>query len=168
MNRTRESSPWVRSLEAAAQGGAAADLNVVCGHLDGVDDEGRVLFRAEGAADSTPVVIGLEISDGARVKAARLGRRAFVLLPSRGGAPILAGLLRERVANVARDARPGELEVRMEGETLRLSAEREIELRCGKSRLVLHRDGRVTVSGTHLLQSATGPIRVKGATIALN
>jgi hypothetical protein len=56
----------------------------------------------------------------------------------------------------------------MEGETLCLSAERAIELRCGRARITLHRDGRVSVSGAHILQSSTGPIRVKGATIALN
>ncbi len=145
-----------------------AGLQAVVGHLDGVDPEGRILFRPEGAPASRPVVIGLDVSDGALVKAARLGRRAFVLAPQGDATPILAGLLRERVASVARDAEPGHLEVRMEGDTLRLSAEREIELRCGRSRIVLHRDGRVTVSGSHLLQSATGPIRIKGATIALN
>jgi hypothetical protein len=145
----------------------AAGLQVVLGHLDGVDDEGRVLFRAERDNESAPVLVGIEISDGALVKAARLGRRAFVLAGA-DGTRILAGLVRERVKSEARDARPGELEVRMEGETLCLSAEKEIELRCGRSRIVMHKDGRVTVSGSHLLQSATGPIRVKGATIALN
>lgn len=151
-------------LQTLAQ---SSSLRVLTGHLDGIDDEGRVLFRESGATVSNPVVIGIEISDGALVKAARLSRRAFALA-AEGSTPILAGLLRERVSNPARDARPGELEVRMEGETLRLSAEREIELRCGRARIVLHKDGRVQISGAHLLQSSTGPIRVKGATIALN
>lgn len=141
---------------------------VVFGHLDGVDREGRVLFRAEGESVPVPVLVGLEMSDGALVKAARLGQRAFVLDSRESGTRILAGLVRERVAADARDAGPGQLEVRMDGETLRLSAEREIELRCGRARLVLHRSGRITLSGAHLLQSSTGAIRLKGATIALN
>jgi hypothetical protein len=145
---------------------ARSAIRVLTGHLDGIDGEGRVLFRADGSDASLPVVIGVEISDGAMVKAARLSRRAFVLAAD--DSLILAGLLRERVGGAARDALPGELEVRLEGETLRLSAEREIELRCGRSRITLHRDGRVSISGSHLLQSSTGPIRVKGATIALN
>jgi hypothetical protein len=145
---------------------ARSAIRVLTGHLDGIDDEGRVLFRADGSDASVPVVIGIEISDGAMVKAARLSRRAFVLAAE--DTLILAGLLRERVAGTSRDALPGELEVRLEGETLRLSAEREIELRCGRSRITLHRDGRVSISGSHLLHSSTGPIRVKGATIALN
>ena len=66
------------------------------------------------------------------------------------------------------DALPGELEVRVDGETLRLTAESSIELRCGKARLVLRRDGRVTLEGAHIVSASTGPQRIKGATIALN
>jgi hypothetical protein len=143
-----------------------AGANVVQGHLDGLDDHGRLLFRAAGATESVPVTIGVELPDGALVKAARLNRRAFVVHSSEG--PILAGLLRERVAAAARDALPGDLEVRVDGETLQLRAESRLELRCGKARLVLRRDGRVTLEGAHIVSSSTGPHRIKGATIALN
>lgn len=146
----------------------AAGAAVRTGHLDGLDAEGRVLFRGEGDATPVPVTIGVELSDGALVKAARTGRRAFVLDPAGGGAPILAGLLRERVAARSRDALPGDLEVQVDGETLRLTAEHSLELRCGRARLVLRRDGRVTLEGAHIVSSSTGPHRIKGATIALN
>ena len=142
-------------------------VRLVTGHLDGLDPEGRLLFRATGAGESVPVSLGVELPDGALVKAARTGRRAFVLV-AEGIPPILVGLLRERVAARARDALPGDLEVRVDGETLRLSAESSIELRCGKARLVLRRDGRVTLEGAHIVSSSTGPHRIKGATIALN
>ncbi len=157
---TRTATP----LEILAAAGAA----VRTGHLDGLDAEGRVLFRGENGTASVPVTIGVELSDGALVKAARTGRRAFVLDPAGGGAPILAGLLRERVAARSRDALPGDLEVHVDGETLRLSAEHSLELRCGRARLVLRRDGRVTLEGAHIVSSSTGPHRIKGATIALN
>ena len=145
-----------------------AEARVRCGHLDGLDDEGRILFRAEGADAPVPVTIGVELPDGALVKAARTARRAFVLQTAGGAPPILVGLLRERVASRSRDALPGDLEVRVDGETLRLTAESSIELRCGKARLVLRRDGRVTLEGAHIVTSSTGPHRIKGATIALN
>ncbi len=140
------------------------------GHLHGIDEEGRVLFRAEGSAQTpVPVAIGLAISDGALAKAARLGQRALVVLTD-DPAPrwVLVGLVRERVGAAARDARPGELEVRVDGETLRLSAERQIELRCGKSSLLLRHDGRVVLSGNYVVSASRGPMKIKGATIALN
>jgi hypothetical protein len=146
----------------------ANGLRVVLGHLDGLDDEGRLLFRAMGSDESVPVTIGLELSDGALVKAARLSRRALALIPSDAAQPILVGLLRERVSAEARDASPGQLEVRMDGESLRFEAEKSIELRCGKARLVLHRDGRVVLKGAHIVSASSGSHRIKGATIALN
>ena len=147
---------------------SASGVQMLTGHLDGLDAEGRLLFRATGTEESVPVTIGLEVSDGTLVKAARIGRRAMVLVPGAGGTPVLAALLRERVDAEARDASPGELEVHVDGETLRLTAEKTLELRCGKSRLVLRKDGRVVVQGAHILSASTGPQRIKGATIALN
>jgi hypothetical protein len=158
---------WLESVPTSG-------VRMRAGHLDGLDGSGRLLFRAEGdPGPSRPVVIGLELSDGALVKAARTGRRALVLEPADGDdsdrAPaVLVGLLRERVSAEARDAAPGELEVRVEGDTLQLKADREIELRCGKSRLRLRRDGKVVLNGAHILSASTGPQRIKGATIALN
>jgi hypothetical protein len=81
---------------------------------------------------------------------------------------VLVGLLRDRVVARARDARPGELEVEVDGETLTLSAQRQIELRCGKASLLLRRDGRVEIRGAHVVSASTGPNKVKGATVAIN
>jgi hypothetical protein len=164
MTEPRDRSTVAETLAALARPG----VRMLVGHLDGLDAEGRILFRATGDAESRPLTIGLELPDGALVKAARTGRRAVALADDGGGMRVLVGLLRERVGASARDALPGDLEVRVDGETLRLSAQSSIELRCGKARLVLRRDGRVTLEGAHIVSSSTGPQRIKGATIALN
>ena len=155
--------------------GDLGSVRMLTGHLDGIDPDGRLLFRQTGADSSIPVTIGVEIPDGALVKAARTQRRVAVLatagdgdVGSAGSDPVLVALLRERVVADARDALPGELEVRVDGETLRLSADKSLELRCGKSRLTLRRDGRIVVRGAHIVSASTGPHRIKGATIALN
>ena len=164
MTRSRELPSVADTLATLSRPGA----RMLLGHLDGLDAEGRILFRATSETESRPVTIGVELSDGALVKAARTGRRAAVLAGEDDETRVLVGLLRERVAAQARDALPGNLEVRVDGETLRLSAESSIELRCGKARLVLRRDGRVTLEGAHIVSTSTGPQRIKGATIALN
>ena len=147
----------------------AAKGEAISGHLDGVDDEGRLLFRGEGTEDSLPVVIGIPTSDGELVKAAWTQRRALVLRTTdRRPRLVLIALLRERVAATARDAKPGELEVVTDGETLRLRAATEIELVCGRSRLVLKKDGRVEVNGSYLLSRSRGPVKIKGASVEIN
>lgn len=142
-------------------------VQMLTGNLDGIDRDGRLLFRRTGATGAVPVTIGVEIADGALVKAARTQRRVAVLA-SDSGPWVLVALLRERVVADARDALPGDLEVRVDGDTLRLTAEKNLELRCGKSRLTLRKDGRIVVRGAHIVSASTGPHRIKGATIALN
>ena len=164
MTEPRDTPSVADTLATLSRSGA----HMLVGHLDGLDAEGRILFRAANETESRPVTIGVEMSDGALVKAARTARRAAVLADQDGDLRVLVALLRERVAERARDALPGELEVRVDGETLRLTAESSIELRCGKARLVLRRDGRVTLEGAHIVSASTGPQRIKGATIALN
>jgi hypothetical protein len=152
-------------FDAARAGG-----RILTGHLSGVDEDGRVLFVPEGEEGAPrPVTIGLALPDGAVVRAARQSQRAIVLCTDDGNPRhVLVGLLRDRVVARARDARPGELEVEVDGETLTLSAQRQIELRCGKASLLLRRDGRVEIRGAHVVSASTGPNKVKGATVAIN
>jgi len=139
------------------------------GHLDGVDGEGRLMFRPQGGSGSVPVVIGVGMSDEELVRAAWTGRRALVVRTG-GNVPrlVLVGFPREHVAAKARDAWPADVEVRMEGETVHIKGRRKIELVCGKSRIVLDADGRVEVNGSHLLSRSRGPIKIKGATVEIN
>jgi hypothetical protein len=103
------------------------------------------------------------------VRAVRRSRRALV---ARTSDPkprwLLVGLVRERVSAAARDAKPGRLEVSVDGEKLKLEADHDIELTCGQASITLRYDGRIELRGTHILSASRGPNRVKGATIDLN
>jgi hypothetical protein len=162
----------LETLVAASTGPAAPRdpaLQALSGHLAGVDDEGRLLFRPEGSEQVVPVAIGLEITDGALVRAARSGRRALVLRTSDPHPRwVLAGLVRERVSAEARAAAPGELAVKVDGEVVRVEGRHQIELSCGKASLTLRADGRVVLSGVHVITKSHGAVKIKGATIALN
>ena len=166
MTDTKTKTPATASQNETSR---SASDGVVTGHLDGVDDEGRILFRPEGGDERIPVSIGLSASDEELVQAAWLGKRALVLRTadafSRG---VLVSLVRERVSADA-SARAGRgLTVRVDGKAVRIHASTEIELRCGKSRLVMRKDGRIEINGTHITSRSRGSNRMKGATIELN
>lgn len=171
MGSTLKNPPLVdRSAERASEGATPAEpgAGFLSGHLAGLDAEGRPLFLAEGSdGRPIPVAIGIPVSDGTIVKSARLGRRALVARVQ-DTTYVLVGFLRERVDSRALAAGPGELEVVVDGETLNIRAERQIELRCGKSSLLLRADGRVILSGTYVVSTSRGPNKVRGATISLN
>src|SRR5262245_61077713 len=119
----------------AAVGARASDVRV--GHLAGIDDEGRVLFRTAATEPAFPVSIALAISDGRVARAARTGERALVVRAGEGDDWLLVGLVRERLPQRQRRAGPGDVEVRVDGDKLVFEAERAIELRCGHSSLTL-------------------------------
>lgn len=138
------------------------------GHLEGIDDEGRVLFRPEGHEGAPfPVAIGLALSDEALVAAAQEGRRAVVIPTSEAaGRWVLVGLVRERLRTDA-VTRAG-VDAKVDGEAVRIEATERIELVCGKASIVLEADGHVTISGTYVVSASRGPNKIKGTTISLN
>jgi hypothetical protein len=81
---------------------------------------------------------------------------------------VLIGLVRERIGNQARDARPGALQVVVDGESVRLAAEHDLVLACGQATLTLRYDGKVVISGTHIVSASRGTNRIKGAHVAIN
>jgi len=141
----------------------------VLGHLDGVDAEGRILFRPEGGQEAVPVAVAAGVSDEELVRAAWTGRRALAV--EAAGAPprlVLAGFVRERVSAQAREAWPSGICARLDGRTVRLEAAERIELVVGRSRIVLDALGRIEVNGSYLLSRSRGPVKIKGATVEIN
>lgn len=49
-----------------------------------------------------------------------------------------------------------------------INAHDEIELRCGKSRIVMQKDGKILIKGTDLVSRSSGPNRIRGGNISLN
>jgi hypothetical protein len=166
-----EAAEVLRSiLQAPLANASPSGAQIITGHLAGIDKEGRILFVAEQSDEPpTPVTIGVSLPDAALVPAARNFQRALVVRTSETPPRlVLLSLLRERIDSAARNAAPGQLELKVDGETLRLTAEREIELKCGNASLILRQSGRVILKGTHLVNSSRGPIKIKGATVDIN
>lgn len=166
-----DTAEWMRRMFESPVGGNNRQMaQIITGHLDGIDEEGRILFVAEpGVGPAEPVIIGTALPDGVLVPAARNHQRALAVrtneCPSR---LVLISLLRERIAASAREAAAGQLEVTVEGEAVRLTAGHEIELKCGNASIVLRQSGRVILKGTHVVTSSSGPVRIKGATVDIN
>jgi hypothetical protein len=53
-------------------------------------------------------------------------------------------------------------------EDLRLIAARSVTIRCGKSSITLHRDGRVLISGTYVETRSSGTNRIQGGSVRIN
>lgn len=55
-----------------------------------------------------------------------------------------------------------------DGETVKVTAQDRIELRVGKSAIVMEADGHITIRGTHLVSHASGSNHIRGGSVNLN
>jgi len=87
--------------------------------------------------------------------------------------PIIVGVIRDSVYPADRQEQVHmdsneRREVTIDGKKMVFDAKDEILLRCGKSSITLRKDGRIVVKGAHLVSRASGPNKIKGASIAIN
>lgn len=87
--------------------------------------------------------------------------------------PIVCGIVRERLqpasqTPVVKLESSAVRDVLVDGRQLVLQADQQILLRCGKSSVLLRRDGKVVIRGTNLLSRSSGSNKIKGASIDLN
>ncbi|NGN43436.1 hypothetical protein G6N74_20400 [Mesorhizobium sp. CGMCC 1.15528] len=55
-----------------------------------------------------------------------------------------------------------------DGETVKITAENRLELRCGKAMIVMEKDGRIVIRGTYLTSHASAANRIRGGSVNLN
>lgn len=81
--------------------------------------------------------------------------------------PVIVGVIQEPV--VPEDEPTQEpVNVSMDGHKLVLSAREEIELQCGQARIVLRKNGRISVRGVYVETRAKGVNRIKGGAVQIN
>ncbi|MHA6643556.1 DUF6484 domain-containing protein [Mesorhizobium sp. A623] len=55
-----------------------------------------------------------------------------------------------------------------DGENVRIVGSERVELRCGKARIVMEKDGRIMIRGTYVTSHASATNRVRGGSVNLN
>jgi len=79
--------------------------------------------------------------------------------------PIIVGFVRDELMAL-RTKRPQAAPVGAQKVTL--DAKSEILLRCGKSSILLRKDGKIVVKGAHIVSRSSGPHKIKGASVNIN
>ena len=142
----------------ALKPGSRAEGPVV-GTLVGIPAEGRLLVdfpNNHGGPVGARTTVSVVPRD--------LGREVLLLFEKGDPAkPVILGTLRE-----SGRAPVGAVEVTADGETLQLTAAREIVLKCGKASITLTRAGKVLIRGEYVLSRSEGLNRVKGAAVQIN
>jgi hypothetical protein len=163
------SSSARRRAEATAGSG-----NPTVGKLIGFDEKGQLLVDVPGAGkQAARTLLRLDRA----LRQAVLQRREVLLVYEEGDPrrPIVTGVVQpqpdepspEEIESVAK-ATPLFIEADADGRRVRLSAQEEIVLSCGKASITLRRDGKVIVRGVEVQSVASGTNRLRGGQIRLN
>jgi hypothetical protein len=140
---------------------ATAPAGVSVGTFAGFSTEGLPLVELPQRTSAQPLAARTTIPLTVR----EVGREVVIVFEEGSRErPIITGLLQS--VSPASEAAP--VDVRLDGEQLVFSAEREIVLRCGKSSITLTRAGKVLIRGAYLLSRSSGVNRIKGGSVQIN
>ena len=94
--------------------------------------------------------------------------------------PIITGLVRStlllkdrsldesKIATSQTTSLDTELHTQVDGKKITLSAKDEIILKCGKSSILLRRDGKIVIKGADLISRSSSSNKIKGASVNIN
>ncbi|HJN44522.1 MAG: hypothetical protein CL477_12595 [Acidobacteria bacterium] len=142
-----------------------------------ITPEGIAKVILGGETDSCDASSLLQFASSAEATEALLGRTVLVLA-DRQTPPVILGVVAQRLweeqaENGAREAHVqlpvGEARsVQLDKRRVDLEATDQIRLTCGKSSLVLRRDGTVIVRGVKVVSRASQSNKIRGATVSIN
>jgi hypothetical protein len=134
---------------------------IVIARLIGLAADGRAIVDFDGGSCDEPVTCeSLASLDDDMID-------RHVALMFRDGdpdRPLVLGVIQ----NAAPARKRAAVEVAKDGETLELTADKEIVLRCGEASLTLTRSGKVIIRGAYISSRASGVNRVNGASVQIN
>jgi hypothetical protein len=79
--------------------------------------------------------------------------------------PVIVGFLLD---SKGQEVTKSPVKVELDGESLVLTAEREIVLRCGEANITLTRAGKILIKGAYVLSCSSGYNKIKGAAVDIN
>jgi hypothetical protein len=148
--------------------------NIVVGRIDHIT-KGGIAFvdypsNSHGPMAAASVVSGRPRSDLAAYEG------TFVLLTFENGdprCPIIIGFVHDTLfpmeAPTETTLSDDQLkDVIIDGEAMRFDAKEEITLRCGKSCIILKKDGKVVIRGVEITNRAEGTNRLRGGSVKIN
>ena len=161
VRRTRLLAKQPESTPAAA----ALIYAPIVGKLVAVANQGRTpLVRYQGQ----PGHAALEARTLVDLHAAHVGS-GIVLMFERGDptAPVIMGLLRD-AENLPSAARPGHVEIDVDGESLIVAGKEQVVIRCGKASITLTKAGKVVIEGEYVINRARKTNRIEGGAVQIN
>jgi hypothetical protein len=144
--------------------------------VEDISPDGVAMVVLSGESRAREASTLLRFASAAAASEALLGRTVLVLAPQ-SAPPVILGIVAQRLWEQRDAEQEVEAKLPVDGETrtveldrrrLELEASDEIRLTCGKSSLVLRRDGTVVIRGVTITSRALQTNKIRGGTVAIN
>jgi hypothetical protein len=150
-----------------------ASLAPCIGHLAGTNGRSDILVEFDGCAPrAAKLVAGLNKIE--LIKKEYKGREVLLVF-EKGNPdyPIIADLMADPLEGLLSLELPGDQnerpnDVLIDGKRITIEAEDEVEIKCGKGSILIQKDGKIIIKGTHFLSRSSGPQRIKGSSVSIN
>jgi len=153
------------------------DRHVTTAVVDDISPDGVARIVLHGEETPRDAASLLRFPSAAAASEALLGRTVLVLADTTAQ-PVILGVVAERLWETREPEHGGDVELKLpagdarsvhvDRRRLDLEAADEIRLTCGKSSLVMRRDGTVIVRGVNIVSRASQSNKIRGGTISLN
>ena len=144
------------------------NLAPLIAQLEGFDETGQPLLNVAGRTVTGKMVARL----GDFSKEALLGQQALVVFENNDpNQPIAIDLIYQPTESRDNPVEPTTAEatdVSLTADTIIIKADERLELRVGKSSIVIDDSGKITTRSKTQLSRASGPIRIKGGHVDIN
>ena len=132
---------------------------VVIGDLVAIGQSGEPFVKFSGQSSQLPALAKTTVA----LDRGSIGRQVALMFengnPDR---PLVLGVIQTGNEVVQ------PLHVRRDDESLVLTADREIVLRCGEASITLTRAGKILIRGNYVLSRSSGVNRIKGGSVQIN
>ncbi len=132
--------------------------SLIVGRIAAIQESGMLLVdfpgNTSGKLVSAQTLVSLTAKDA--------GREIALMFENGDPAvPIIVGLFQTLPTAPQR-------EIKLDDETIVLSAKKEVVIQCGKSSITLTSAGKVLIRGAYLLSRSSGVNRIKGGSVQIN
>ena len=166
---------------------------VVIGHLLGVNDNGEPLISYDDETARKPLVAlnALSIEDVESIQSFPL--QVIVTFEADNGQAVISGLVKRTLFSMdvlarksnRHDAKDSSLKsqenitktlpstlnplhAEIDGKKIVLSGKEEILLQCGKSSILMRRDGKIVIKGDNITSRSSSQNKIKGSSVSIN
>jgi hypothetical protein len=151
--------------------GGAGTGQIETAVVEDISPDGVAMIVLRGEEQTREALSLLRFPSADAASDAILGRAVLVLLNG-SGLPVILGVVSQRLwetREVEAQFPVGEVRsVQVDKKLVNIEASEEIRLTCGKSSLVMRRDGTVIVRGVTITTRASQANKIRGATVNIN